>query len=151
MRLLGLRSTCTVALRWVTCKREAPRSDGDTGGVSAMGTPMLKSVKALMSRRHVSMVWCQGTLGWAAADTNERSPIRSRRRKSGATASHVRGTACMGMTFWVSSVAPGYYLTRVNSIRFRRKDTILPPLCDRFTLRDGILWSEQITPSTSTF
>ncbi|GMN60602.1 hypothetical protein TIFTF001_029688 [Ficus carica] len=26
----------------ITCKREAPRNDGDTGVVSAVGTPMLK-------------------------------------------------------------------------------------------------------------
>ncbi|GMN33035.1 hypothetical protein TIFTF001_044754 [Ficus carica] len=30
---------------------EAPQSDGDTGGVSATGTLMLKSVTVLMSKR----------------------------------------------------------------------------------------------------
>ncbi|GMN69284.1 hypothetical protein TIFTF001_038339 [Ficus carica] len=36
--------SCIVALRRVTHKREAPRSDGDTRGVSAKGTLMLKPV-----------------------------------------------------------------------------------------------------------
>ncbi|GMN31292.1 hypothetical protein TIFTF001_003192 [Ficus carica] len=97
-------------------QKEVPRSDGDTGGVSATGTPMLRSVRELMSkrrgsgvqvtqsgrlpsapdgqiglrcacavcpisRRHVSMVWCQGTLGYATAGTNRCSPCRSRWRK----------------------------------------------------------------------
>ncbi|GMN60808.1 hypothetical protein TIFTF001_029906 [Ficus carica] len=51
MWLLGLRSTCTVTLRWVTCKRDAPRSDGDASGVSATDTPMLKSARELMSKQ----------------------------------------------------------------------------------------------------
>ncbi|GMN45360.1 hypothetical protein TIFTF001_014555 [Ficus carica] len=34
--------SCTVTLRRVTYKREAPRSDGDTGGVSVTSTPILK-------------------------------------------------------------------------------------------------------------
>ncbi|GMN40332.1 hypothetical protein TIFTF001_009556 [Ficus carica] len=42
--------SCTVTLRRVTCKREAPRSDGDTGGVSATGTSILKSVRVLLSK-----------------------------------------------------------------------------------------------------
>ncbi|GMN60595.1 hypothetical protein TIFTF001_029681 [Ficus carica] len=32
----------------ITCKREAPRNDGDTGVVSAVGTPMLKSARILI-------------------------------------------------------------------------------------------------------
>ena len=32
-------------LRLVTCEKEASRSKGDTNGVSAKGTPMLKSVR----------------------------------------------------------------------------------------------------------
>ncbi|GMN68868.1 hypothetical protein TIFTF001_037932 [Ficus carica] len=32
----------------ITCKKEAPQNDGDTGMVSAAGTPMLKSVRILM-------------------------------------------------------------------------------------------------------
>ncbi|GMN56189.1 hypothetical protein TIFTF001_025308 [Ficus carica] len=44
MWLLGQRWSCAATLRWVTCKREAPQSDGDTDGVSATGTLMLKSV-----------------------------------------------------------------------------------------------------------
>ena len=43
--------SCTVILQQVTCKREAPQSDGDTGEVSAMGTPMLKSMMILMSKQ----------------------------------------------------------------------------------------------------
>ncbi|GMN58631.1 hypothetical protein TIFTF001_027731 [Ficus carica] len=39
--------SCTVTLRRVTCEKEAPGSDGDTSGVSAMGTLMLKSVRTL--------------------------------------------------------------------------------------------------------
>ncbi|GMN51644.1 hypothetical protein TIFTF001_020798 [Ficus carica] len=39
--------SCTVTMRQVTCKREAPRSDEDIGGVSAMGTPMLNRVNPL--------------------------------------------------------------------------------------------------------
>ncbi|GMN33067.1 hypothetical protein TIFTF001_044757 [Ficus carica] len=35
----------------ITYKMEAPQSDGDTGGVSATGTLMLKSVTVLMSKR----------------------------------------------------------------------------------------------------
>ncbi|GMN39712.1 hypothetical protein TIFTF001_008946 [Ficus carica] len=35
-----------------------------------------------ISRHHVSMVWCQGTLGYVTVGTNGRSPCRSRRRKS---------------------------------------------------------------------
>ena len=31
-------------------QKEAPRNDGDTGVVSAVGTPMLKSVKILMCK-----------------------------------------------------------------------------------------------------
>ena len=38
-----------VALPSITCKREAPRNEGDTGVVSAAGTPMPKSVRELMS------------------------------------------------------------------------------------------------------
>ena len=34
----------TVILCLIACKKEAPRSKGDTGEVSAKGTPMLKSV-----------------------------------------------------------------------------------------------------------
>ncbi|GMN27915.1 hypothetical protein TIFTF001_049407 [Ficus carica] len=34
--------SCTVIPRLVTCKRKIPRSNGDTGGVSATGTPILK-------------------------------------------------------------------------------------------------------------
>ncbi|GMN49570.1 hypothetical protein TIFTF001_018745 [Ficus carica] len=36
--------SCTVTLRQVICKREAPQSDGNTGGVSVIGSLMLKSV-----------------------------------------------------------------------------------------------------------
>ncbi|GMN60299.1 hypothetical protein TIFTF001_029389 [Ficus carica] len=42
--------SCKVTLRRVTCKREAPRSDADTGGVSVIGITMLKSVRVLMSK-----------------------------------------------------------------------------------------------------
>ncbi|GMN68644.1 hypothetical protein TIFTF001_037703 [Ficus carica] len=34
----------------ITCKREAPRNDGDTGVVSAVGTPMLKSARILICK-----------------------------------------------------------------------------------------------------
>ncbi|GMN48156.1 hypothetical protein TIFTF001_017326 [Ficus carica] len=34
---------CTIVLRLIACKREAPRSKGDTGLVFAKGTLMLKS------------------------------------------------------------------------------------------------------------
>ncbi|GMN39718.1 hypothetical protein TIFTF001_008944 [Ficus carica] len=117
-----------VSLRRVTCKREAPRSDGDTDGVSATGTPMLKLVRELMSKhrgrvlarknvgssapggqlgltggqlglryanvvcpiswRHVSMVWCQGTLGYATAGINGWGRCRSYAWY------HVRGANC---------------------------------------------------------
>ncbi|GMN57058.1 hypothetical protein TIFTF001_026178 [Ficus carica] len=43
--------SCTITLRRVTYKREAPQSDGDIGMVSVTGTPMLKSVTVLMSKR----------------------------------------------------------------------------------------------------
>ncbi|GMN71584.1 hypothetical protein TIFTF001_055952 [Ficus carica] len=39
----------SVAPPSITCKREAPRNDGDTGVVSVVDTPMLKSVGELMS------------------------------------------------------------------------------------------------------
>ncbi|GMN66625.1 hypothetical protein TIFTF001_035684 [Ficus carica] len=42
---------CTVSLHLVTCKKEAPQSDGDTSGVSANGTLMLKSVVVLVSKQ----------------------------------------------------------------------------------------------------
>ncbi|GMN43026.1 hypothetical protein TIFTF001_012238 [Ficus carica] len=42
---------CTVALHLVTCEKEALRSDGDTNGVSMKGTPMLKLVIVLVSKR----------------------------------------------------------------------------------------------------
>ncbi|GMN61934.1 hypothetical protein TIFTF001_031018 [Ficus carica] len=66
--LIGLSCTCTVTLRLITCKMEAPQSDRDTSGVSATGTLMLKSVT--------------GMLGWANAGTNGRSPNLSGWRKS---------------------------------------------------------------------
>ncbi|GMN28136.1 hypothetical protein TIFTF001_044771 [Ficus carica] len=40
-----------VAIRLVACKREAPRSKGDTSVVSAKGTPILKSVITLMNKQ----------------------------------------------------------------------------------------------------
>ncbi|GMN42446.1 hypothetical protein TIFTF001_011658 [Ficus carica] len=134
------KTSCTVTLRRVTCKREALRSDGDTGGVSATSTPILKSefpagsgvlvtrsgrlprtpggqiglrcagAVCLISRRHVFMVWCQGTLRYATADTNGRSPYQSRLRKSamgyGAAVDHTLGTTCEGLTVQGSHIIP---------------------------------------------
>ncbi|GMN57010.1 hypothetical protein TIFTF001_026122 [Ficus carica] len=40
-----------VTLHLVTCKKKAPRNDGDTNEVSATCTPMLKSVMVLVSKR----------------------------------------------------------------------------------------------------
>ncbi|GMN62257.1 hypothetical protein TIFTF001_031339 [Ficus carica] len=42
-RITRLDPPCTVVLRLVACKREAPHSKEDTSGVSTKGTPMLKS------------------------------------------------------------------------------------------------------------
>ena len=42
--------SCTITLRLVTCKKKAPRSDGDIDEASVMGIPMLKSVMTLMSK-----------------------------------------------------------------------------------------------------
>ncbi|GMN66982.1 hypothetical protein TIFTF001_036050 [Ficus carica] len=42
---------CTVTLYLVVCKREAARNNGDTGQVSATGTPMLKLAMTLMSKQ----------------------------------------------------------------------------------------------------
>ncbi|GMN42604.1 hypothetical protein TIFTF001_011815 [Ficus carica] len=61
---------------------EAPQSDGDTGGVSATGTPMLKSVT--------------GTLGWANAGINGRSPCLSRAPPPTRAGYHMQGAACPG-------------------------------------------------------
>ena len=41
----------------VTCEKKAPRNDGDTGVVSAVGTPMLKSDKKLMSKVGEAELW----------------------------------------------------------------------------------------------
>ncbi|GMN29530.1 hypothetical protein TIFTF001_002463 [Ficus carica] len=63
-----LDRSCTVTLRRVTCKREAPRSDGDIGGVSVTGTPMLKSVMALRSKwrgRVLARNYCPYLNRWA--------------------------------------------------------------------------------------
>ncbi|GMN23325.1 hypothetical protein TIFTF001_000079 [Ficus carica] len=60
--------SCTVTLRLVTCKREVPRSNGDTGGVSATSTPILKSVMTLMSKwkgRVLTMNYCPYLNRWA--------------------------------------------------------------------------------------
>ncbi|GMN48234.1 hypothetical protein TIFTF001_017418 [Ficus carica] len=46
-----LGQSCTVTMHLVTCKKEVPRSDGDTSGVSAKSTPMLKSVMVPVSKR----------------------------------------------------------------------------------------------------
>ncbi|GMN49356.1 hypothetical protein TIFTF001_018530 [Ficus carica] len=72
--------SCTVTLRPVTCKREAPRSDGDTGRVFATGTLILKSVMAqqqatcqmsgdgfsVVTGHRRQHVW--GSVAWTARD-----------------------------------------------------------------------------------
>ena len=59
---------CTVTLRLVACKKEAVWGNGDTGGVFVMGTPIFKSVMALVSKqrgRFLTRKSCQYLNRWA--------------------------------------------------------------------------------------
>ncbi|GMN44761.1 hypothetical protein TIFTF001_013956 [Ficus carica] len=49
---------CTIVLCLISCKREAPPSKGDTSGVSAKGTPMLKSAFFMGSGTRMTLMGC---------------------------------------------------------------------------------------------
>ncbi|GMN46543.1 hypothetical protein TIFTF001_015730 [Ficus carica] len=77
--------SCTVTLRRVTYKREAPRSDGDTGGVSATRTSMLKSMRAFPASSGVRVTRSGRTPsapgGHASADTGGGHRVSLTRRR----------------------------------------------------------------------
>ncbi|GMN44237.1 hypothetical protein TIFTF001_035609 [Ficus carica] len=99
MWMLRSGRTCTFALPQVTCKRKHLGGDGDTGGVSAKGTLMLKSallsdlgVRVTWSGRFLSIsggrmgLWCTGAIGpinWC-----HMSPIRYRDPRMGCRRCH---------------------------------------------------------------
>ncbi|GMN59984.1 hypothetical protein TIFTF001_029075 [Ficus carica] len=117
-RALGERVfTCTVTLPRVTCKREAPRSDGETGGVSATGITMLKLGHSGDPIR--STPWCSRQVDRLQARrryVSNRPAPRIHGQVSGdtrgAATNHARGTTCKGSTVRVSNIIPRYYLTQ---------------------------------------
>ncbi|GMN61498.1 hypothetical protein TIFTF001_030585 [Ficus carica] len=142
-----------VTLRLVTYKREAPRSDGDTSGMSVTGTPILKSVMVLMSKQEPQSELAAkvgdgiGTAVGYASDVRRRIECCDRAPPQARAGYHVRGTAypgnrvpreesCLVGSSWVSG------------IQRAQEDTFLPPSRDRFAPKNRILWSDQITPST---
>ncbi|GMN41821.1 hypothetical protein TIFTF001_011047 [Ficus carica] len=99
----------------VHLKMEASQSDGDTSGVSAMGTPMFKSVTVLMSKQR-SRVLPQseqaaevddgiGAIAGYAMSGGGLSIVIGHRRQ------HARGTTCEGRPVRVNNIVPGYFLT----------------------------------------
>ncbi|GMN46077.1 hypothetical protein TIFTF001_015261 [Ficus carica] len=109
--------SCIVTLWRVTCKREAPRSDGDTGGASVIDTRMLKRYESNRLVPRVHGLVSGDTRAMRQMSSGGLSVVTRRRRQ------HVRGTTYEGRPVWVNNTIPGYCLTWAHG-RSRRHGKI---------------------------
>ncbi|GMN46319.1 hypothetical protein TIFTF001_015500 [Ficus carica] len=123
-----------VAPPLITCKREAPRNDGDTGVVSAVDTPMLKRfswVRVLGATRSGRLPRVPGGVPWA-------SPVKGQQCPSEWLAAG--GDLTSDRSRWVASVA-GAPRTRQAEKATRKSDQSRKVY--RCTV-PGICWSERV-------
>ncbi|GMN49222.1 hypothetical protein TIFTF001_018390 [Ficus carica] len=132
----------------ITCKMEALRNDGDTGVVSAAGTPMLKSVRVLMQGERQSFDKARMTIpgsegfssiyrGYQPNGWVPRGPRRCAVSSRTQRASPARGQQCLserGTEGWLSltvdparaggaearlALLPGSRCSEHNTVRVR--------------------------------
>ncbi|GMN41850.1 hypothetical protein TIFTF001_011077 [Ficus carica] len=91
---------------WSSAKGKAPQSDGDSGGVSTTGTPMLKLVMP-KSKQAAKVGDGIGAAAGYASDVRQRIKCCDK-----APPPARAGTTCEGRPVRVNIIDPGYYLTR---------------------------------------